>query len=160
MALHLKSTGIDFQDFGHYTEADTELLDDYEEGDYEPTFSCSGTGGNYGMAQKDGSYVKIGRSITFNMKLQAAGDASGGTGDAVINSFPFTIANDGAQIGGGVGFCGNWTTQEANGWRANPNTVQLILTYNNHSSGYWYDIPASRLGNNSYIQMSGAYKST
>jgi hypothetical protein len=160
MALHLKSTGIDFTDFDDHASMDAELLDDYEEGDFAPTFGGSGSGGNYGHAQNDGHYVKIGRSVTFHIKLAAASDATGGTGSAVINGIPFTIANDGAQIGAGIGFAGNWTSQEANGWRANPNTTQFVLSYNDHTNGYWYDVPASKLGNNSYLQCSGAYKST
>tara|TARA_R100000808_G_C2021515_1_gene69465 strand:+ start:65 stop:523 length:459 start_codon:yes stop_codon:yes gene_type:complete len=132
---------------------------DYEEGTFTPYLGASGGGGNYGHTQADGAYVKVGKSVTFHIKIAVASDASGGSGYAVINSLPFTVANEGAQIGAGIGFAGNWDGYEPDTWTANPNTNQITLAYHNNNN-YWYAVNASITDGNSYIQFCGSYKST
>ena len=137
----------------------TEIPGGYEEGTFSPGFAASGGGGNYGHSQTDGSYVKVGKSVTFHMKIAAQSDASGGTGYAIINSLPFTVANEGAQIGAGIGFAGNWGGYEPDTWTANPNTKVITLAYHN-ANNYWYAVNASLTDGNCYIQLCGSYKCT
>ena len=62
MALHLRSTGIDFTDFGDATET-SELLDDYEEGTF--TATPADASGNTSASTITGYYTKIGRVVTI-----------------------------------------------------------------------------------------------
>ena len=66
MALHLKSTGIDFTDFSDATES-SELLDDYEEGTF--TF-YSENGGVSSYTNQTASYTKIGRLVYISFYVQ------------------------------------------------------------------------------------------
>jgi len=103
MALHLKSTGIDFTDFSDATES-SELLDDYEEGSWTPTNTNSGER----LTRRNGFYTKFGRACEFRgdilvfnttstTNLPTAGDFGG---------LPFTssneITNDSRGAGAGV----------------------------------------------------------
>ena len=58
MALHLKSTGLDFADFSDASE-DSELLDDYEEG----TFTGDANDYAVNSTVTDEIYIKIGRMV-------------------------------------------------------------------------------------------------
>ena len=74
MALHLKSTGIDFTDFGDATES-SELLDDYEEGTWSLAFT-SGTG--FGVTQSSTlieQYTKVGGLISILASFYINGTA-------------------------------------------------------------------------------------
>jgi hypothetical protein len=91
MALHLKSTGIDFVDFGDATESN-ELLDDYEEGSFTPAWS----GGSF--AQNHSYYVKSGAIV----HIQAWLYSSGVTPANSLTGLPFTSASVTSNaIGGG-----------------------------------------------------------
>ena len=102
MALHLKSTGIDFTDFSDATES-SELLDDYEEGSWTPTNTNSGER----LTRRNGFYTKFGRACEFRgdilvfnttstTNLPTAGDFGG---------LPFTSSNEitNDSIGAGAG---------------------------------------------------------
>ena len=86
MALHLLSTGIDFQDFAHVAGGDKELLDDYEEGDWTPTDT------NDGGSSAEGRYTKIGDLIRAHFVF-TTGSLSG-TGQFQIKAFPFTCGTN------------------------------------------------------------------
>ena len=82
--------GIDFSITSNGSGTMTsELLNDYEEGTWTPTFA--GTGGNSGQvyATQDGTYTKVGRLVTFtaNVSLTTLGTI---TGFVRIDGLPFT----------------------------------------------------------------------
>ena len=88
MALHLKSTGIDFADFSDSsaTGASTasELLDDYEEGTWTPT------GTHVGVATvHQAQFTKIGNvaSVQYDITRDAHNDAAQAPG---IQQLPFS----------------------------------------------------------------------
>lgn len=56
----------------------SELLDDYEEGTFSPTITSGITG--VGYATQNGSYTKVGRLVTFSLRL----DLNAGTAAASI----------------------------------------------------------------------------
>lgn len=90
MALHLKSTGIDFTDFSDTnvtgTGNQTELLDDYEDGTWTPTATAGGAiSPNYSGFAKVGSIVKINSYISHtggSGTAQAYGGVPFASGDA------------------------------------------------------------------------------
>ena len=100
MALHLKSTGIDFADFSDATET-SELLDEFEEGTWTPSISFqNGTQeSNKGFTNATGFYTKIGRHmfVQFNVNVSY----SGGNADNVNMSLPFAISNSGGTQSSG-----------------------------------------------------------
>ena len=82
--------GIDFSATSNGSGTMTsEILNDYEEGTWTPTFA--GTGGNTGQVygSQDGTYTKIGRLVTFtaNVSLTTLGTI---TGFVRIDGLPFT----------------------------------------------------------------------
>ena len=85
--------------------ASTNILDDYEEGTFTPVVSSGVTSPVY--ASQGGSYVKIGKLVTFQIRLQL----SGGTANAShfkIGGLPFTSSSQsnygGAWISYSAGF--------------------------------------------------------
>lgn len=65
----------------------SELLDDYEEGTFSPTISSGIT--SVGYATQNGSYTKIGRLVTFSLRLELnAGTAAASI--LRIGGLPFT----------------------------------------------------------------------
>ena len=84
MALHLKSTGIDFQDFAHAGAAISELLHDYEEG----TWTMNANGGYITIATQNSThYLKIAHLVQLNVYV---GLAANGDGNAItFGNMPF-----------------------------------------------------------------------
>ena len=90
MALHLKSTGIDFTDFGNTSSGGdamvSELLDDYEEGTWTPVWNSPlNVETNYASR-----YIKIGNMVQ-NTSYHSTDDSDSGSGLASASgNFPFT----------------------------------------------------------------------
>ena len=129
MALHLKSTGLDFVDFGQTGEPNTsltsELLDDYEEGTWRVAWSSSlGTAGTYTATNDPAYYTNIGRQVYIqcstyitNMgSYQSTGQFRGsgmpfdvvGIGELAVSAYPSTnvdaVMRAGSFIGGTTAF--------------------------------------------------------
>ena len=66
------------------------LIDDFEEGTWTPTFRGNGgTAGSYTYAEQQGHYVKVGNLVTVWINLTNIATSSGGNGGARINGLPF-----------------------------------------------------------------------
>jgi hypothetical protein len=65
----------------------SELLDDYEEGTFTPTFQY----GTFTWSTQGGFYTKIGRMVTVNIFLKWVGKS--GSGAVAFSNFPFTSIN-------------------------------------------------------------------
>lgn len=106
-------TGIsDFSAGGAYfgTAAAANLLDDYEEGTFTPTFSNMGTGT---YTAQVGSYTKVGDMVycQVTINVSAVGTASG---DLIIAGLPFTSNATSDWNGVSSAIRGNgWTTGRA-----------------------------------------------
>jgi hypothetical protein len=99
-------------DFSATTGTGTsELLDDYEEGTWTPTVTFGGgsTGLTLDAGSSVGRYVKIGRSVTINVRILFTNKGSS-AGTAVIGGLPFTSGGSFAPCGhflnGGITFTG------------------------------------------------------
>jgi len=93
MALHLKSTGIDFTDFGDASET-SELLDDYEEGTW-----VAGLFGNsaveISLSTATGQYHKWGAMVRVICKTVAT-NLNSAAGHMYCAGFPVASRSQGA----------------------------------------------------------------
>jgi hypothetical protein len=94
--------------------SDANTLDDYEEGNWTPTFvSDGGTTGTTTVTNRWGRYVKIGRQVTVNFGF--TGSLSGFTGTLQIGGLPFSVVTETTyQFGGGLE-CTSSTATSSNG---------------------------------------------
>ena len=76
------------------------LLDDYEEGTWTPTFNFSS--GSVGYASQVGSYTKIGRVVVLQFSIYLS-SISSPSGNLSIRSLPFS-ADSGEEFVSGVAF--------------------------------------------------------
>jgi len=90
--------GIDFSATSDATTANSELLDDYEEGVWVPVHGSSGGsvagGGTY--TNQHGTYTKVGDRVQISCYLGWNGDFSGAGGNYAID-LPFTSLNSGTN---------------------------------------------------------------
>jgi hypothetical protein len=101
----------------------SELLDDYEEGTFTPSFT-GGTSGS-GYTRQVGEYTKVGRLVTFILTID--GDGLTGTATAIeIGGLPFTSRNV-AELGGAqYTYPGNFdTTNDRRFWLVAQNNTTL-----------------------------------
>ena len=80
--------GVDFS-ASEGSGATSSLLDDYEEGTWTPVFSGSITAGTYTPAVTFGRYVKIGRLVHAQFRLQNITTTSAGSGLVEISGLPY-----------------------------------------------------------------------
>lgn len=112
--LTINHQGINFQNTGagSSTTATAHLLDDYEEGSWQPT--CNFGGGTTGlvMGSSDGHYVKIGNQVTCACRVQITTKGTS-TGDLNVEGLPFIAADNlsGTTVEGGgmLNYASNFT---------------------------------------------------
>tara|TARA_R100000734_G_scaffold18465_1_gene15451 strand:- start:545 stop:2002 length:1458 start_codon:yes stop_codon:yes gene_type:complete len=108
----LRCAGIDFGD----SNADADILDEYEEGSWTPTlkFGGSSSGITYESNLRGGNYTRVGRMVTLNFAFQLT-DKGSQTGHAEIHGIPFTAGNH--LVGTTVennGMCSFWDNVDPN----------------------------------------------
>ena len=91
---------------GATATGDANLLDDYEEGNFTPTFGGSGGNPTVSYSTQLGTYIKVGKMVQLTVSVIASGTPSGGSGDLIINGIPFT-SKSGIQQAGSVAFTNN-----------------------------------------------------
>jgi len=79
--------GIDFAATGNISGTDNELLNDYEEGTFTPSFTVAG--GSLTAAAQVGRYVKVGDLVHVQIALSTNGISSP-SGNTGISGLPFT----------------------------------------------------------------------
>jgi hypothetical protein len=75
----------------------SELLNDYEEGNFTPTIVGTTTAGVGNYAFQVGKYTKIGREVSFELLLVWAGHT--GTGNMYVAGLPFSNPNYAPPVG-------------------------------------------------------------
>jgi hypothetical protein len=73
---------------------DSELLDDYEEGDFTVSFASGGGTLTIGSTNNHLKYTKIGNRVFVSGMLDCSAHSSA-TGHLTISSLPFTVIQDG-----------------------------------------------------------------
>tara|TARA_R110002126_G_scaffold268507_1_gene412041 strand:- start:530 stop:1411 length:882 start_codon:yes stop_codon:yes gene_type:complete len=71
----------------------SELLNDYEEGTWTPTYTS--VGATFTYTEQYGSYIKIGSLVTAQFRINAASASGTTTNAAQVTGFPFSSANNG-----------------------------------------------------------------
>ena len=82
--------GIDFSATGDGSAATSvaEILDDYEEGLFTPYMAYSTTQNDFAYSGQVGQYVKIGKLVTFQARVNLT-SAGSGSGNVKFTNFPF-----------------------------------------------------------------------
>jgi len=95
--------------------ASANLLDDYEEGTFTPSFSgASGAPSGVNYNYRTGSYTKIGRLVTCHIYMALTSWSSAPSGDMVVTGLPFTCRNNADSYAGAtVGYCDGFTSSDA-----------------------------------------------
>ena len=86
--------GISFAASSNAGGMTSELLDDYEEGTFTPTFSGAT------LSQAVGSYTKIGNQVTVHFRVITTGGLPSSGGQVQVGNLPFTIASGFGGVGG------------------------------------------------------------
>ena len=84
--------GIDFSSrTPSGSHVDSNILDDYEVGEFIPFYSTETTDTTFGYNGQYGYYVKIGKMVYYQLYIRMANSnfVSGGSGNLVIKGFPF-----------------------------------------------------------------------
>lgn len=80
--------GIDFSANPHAAGMTSELLNDYEEGEFTPFFTCDGSNPTVTYSAQSGRYTKIGRQVFVQIRL-IIDTVSGGSGNLRISGLPY-----------------------------------------------------------------------
>ena len=156
--------GIDFSAAGNAAGMTSELLDDYEEGTWIPSWGS--TGGSLGSITYDkqlGNYTKVGNMVFVECRLEHTSFNIGtGSGALLVLGLPFTVAS--SQGAGGSPACNginfpdgtiNITTET----RENSNQFYAGLSTRDNAS--WVNLSPSGLSATiSEIRVSFCYRTT
>lgn len=145
--------------FGTDTAA-ANALDDYEQGTWTPTYIAGTTNPTITYQAQNGSYVKIGEMVYFNLELETS-VATGGSGDLYVGGLPFTTANLRFPGGGVVTYADAFTTNAPDTTAAQINTTFLRLFFHQSATGSGV-INTANLTNGAsknFIICTGAYRS-
>ena len=153
--------GIDFSANSNAAGMTSELLDDYEEGTWTPTFT--GPGATFTYSSQHGSYIKIGTLVyaAFFVQISAV---SGGSGTCGIGGLPFTTGNSASNPnpGGYIQLVGNWNTNHPDSLEATgASTTQLNLLYRSAANGTNNQaVPTSNFQANTFVRATIVYFSS
>ena len=130
-------------------------LSDYEEGTFTPTFTATTTNPTVTYQNQEGSYVKIGDLVHFQIYFRVA-ETSAGSGNLKISGLPFTSHSGDAEYGGmQVSFLLGWNGSggpETGQIGGNSTDVQLHRFGANTST-----VNAGDIGNSTFVRATGQY---
>ena len=146
--------GIDFS--ASSGSGDSELLDDYEEGTFNPTMV---NGVTLHSNNDTLSYVKVGHMVTVTGVIRI--DSSNGGQEVSINNMPFATANTVEGSGNGIGSVSLYDISMPSGYTQvicvmNPNATICNVIVQRKSSNNSASLLA---GNNAYVGVSITYRS-
>jgi len=99
--------GIDFSATSDANGKDNELLDDYEEGTWNPAYDETSVTASSYHSNRGGNYTKIGNLVTFTAYVQMT--SSTVTGNPIfLEGLPFTSHSSKMQGGASFGYADNW----------------------------------------------------
>ena len=153
MALHLKSTGIDFSalsDDG--PSVDSEILDDYEEGTWTPsnTFQNATSENSKTHNVQAGNYIKIGQFLYGSFSIQ--GNWSGGNQDNVNTNVPMARGNNGGYLIVGYGYTSG--TSDSSIWHMGAGANSMQVTQGDGAGNFTQFLTQ---GNNSPYNYVGTF---
>lgn len=151
LVIGTSGKGIDFSATGQAAGMTSELLDDYEEGTWTPTFE--GTSGSAGAVAytSSGDYIKVGRQVTLRFTISVTNLGSW-TGNARIGGLPFNSAAGNDAIGAGYSNAVTYTGTLLFA-TAGSSSIGLVQT----SSGSASNIAVSSVATTGFIYASLTY---
>ena len=158
LAFGTAGKGIDFSADGSAAGMTSELLDDYEEGTFTPTYTSTGTPPTVTYSHQYGKYTKIGRQVFFTVEI-GTNSATAGTGVLAIGGLPFTSVNDRYSGTLSVGYADSFTTASPCGAYIGANSTITQLTHESSVTART-DMLTSFLtdgAGQNYLIISGSY---
>ena len=139
--------------------SDSNSLDDYEKGSFQPSITATGTDPTQTFAHRYGYYVKIGKLVYVRVDVEFSNTGiSGGSGEAVLSNLPF--ANSGETNAYGVtmsvGYSPNWGGGQCpTGGYINPTaTFVYLMPYNTNGISF---SSAAQIGNGTRLIAGFTY---
>jgi len=144
--------GISFSATANATGMSSEVLDDYEEGTWTPTFSNGVTSPGYNL--QSGTYTKIGNLVTFALNIRASSGTAAGV-PLRLSGLPFTSSSSKDNGGAFFNYRDDLTTNVAPFLHVGKNQSMIqfytntgsvwngtdgngIINRNLHINGYYY----------------------
>ena len=128
-------------------------LDDYEEGNWTPTWSP--TGGSW-SGTGVGKYTKIGRQVTASFKWVASGQATGSKFNAV-GGLPFTCLNETTTYVASVSMNGGGASGHSLTATLNPNQTEIYLQMQPDSTSAHGEFTPSQTASNCTFNLTITY---
>jgi len=137
----------------------SELLADYEEGTWTPTYVPSGTGfTSITYAVQSGTYTKIGRQVTVRFFLRTTAITIGSaSGTIAVGGLPFTPSSGGTGIAASTF---NWAGDFPISGLVSSSTTIIFLQFRTSVNGRDFDIEPADLStgaNGNDLYMSATY---
>ncbi len=138
----------------------SELLADYEEGTWTPTFYGSGTAGAYTPSVYKATYTKVGRLVTVRADFTFSA-ASGGTGNVRLAGLPFSYSGQSAMPAVVSSAYVDTTTTSGLGLffnQASSGTSAELYMYQCRDATTQEEVPISGISTNSRIAFVLSYE--
>ncbi len=139
--------GVEFSAFGSGTGITSNLLDDYEEGTFTPTWSAGVSGGSY--TQQYGHYVKNGNVVNVWVRIQMGGGVSA-TSSTLTMTMPFTAFNNSTNYGGTAFYYQGFESMDTN-LHVWVGSNSATLQFHNTSGGNFLGTSADAVGSTIYF---------
>ena len=160
LVIQTSGHGIDFSArSGSNAGATSSILDDYEEGVYQPTMTGSGGGSHTFVTYTHLAYTKVGRVVHIQGYINTNGGSLSGN---LKLSLPFTVSNDATGHSRYAAIGLSW---RGHGWSGNtgeitfapqPNTTYgEFVSVSNNGSHIW--VNNGHVNNNYNIRIGGSY---
>jgi hypothetical protein len=137
------------------------LLDDYEEGTFTPTFVSSGGGESVTYDDQSGFYTKIGDRVLFNLSLGTAA-VSGGSGYIQVHGLPFTVRGSVGGFGIVISLAYNFASTITGGstGAVAGSTTRMDLYKNDNNANVWAWSTLATGSSSNRLWISGHYLTT
>jgi hypothetical protein len=135
----------------------SELLDDYEEGSFSPTFVASGTNfSSISYSIQSGHYTKIGNLVSLGVRISVSALTTGSaSGYLMVGGLPFSSAGN-PYCSVYVGYSSNFSTLYPTGGEVGRGQVRAYL-YAPDKSSYTESVVPSNLTSSSHLYMGLIY---
>jgi len=147
-------TGIDFSATANSSGTMTsELLSDYEEGTWTPTFSATGASFTYNLQL--GTYVKIGNTVFVTCMISPSSIAGASGVQLFVNGLPFApkFVNSQNIFGINIARTNGWVTAPVGG-QFFPTTIELYK----YSGTNMIDLLCNDANNGCIVRFNGFYE--
>jgi len=118
------------------------LLNDYEEGTFTPSFSNGNGFDSISYAAQRGVYTKIGRIVNVRIQIELGANVSKNGNRIIVDGLPFTSSN--AVPGGGL----NWSYVNAKVINSTSTNIPNLWVASNSSAVNWYKTNGSNFTGN------------